>query len=68
MIDKDFNKPIGVFTQSSFIPGTNQAITGNTEGSAVVWEDATTSEGEQQLLSGRCECEVGQVENSSEFM
>lgn len=41
MSDKDFNKPLGVLTQTSFIPATHQAITGNTEGSAVVWEDIT---------------------------
>ena len=35
-----------MLTQSAFIPGTSQAITGNTEGSGIVWEDITApSEG-----------------------
>lgn len=42
--DRDFNKPLGVLTQSVFIPGTQQAITANTEGSAVIWEDLTPAQ------------------------
>ena len=34
-------EPLGVLTQSVFIPGTQLAITANTEGSDVIWEDLT---------------------------
>ena len=35
---QDFNKPVGVLSQSVFIPGSTRALTGTSEGCGVVWE------------------------------
>lgn len=36
---QDFSKPVGSLSQSVFIPGSSQALTGTSEGCGVVWED-----------------------------
>ena len=36
---QDFNKPVGVYSQTVFVPGSTRALTGTSEGCGVVWQD-----------------------------
>lgn len=35
---QDFNRPVGMFSQSLFIPGSSRALTGTSEGCGLIWE------------------------------
>ena len=43
---QDFNRPVGLLSQSCFLPGSpNHCVTGTAEGCCVVWEAVGTHEG-----------------------
>ncbi len=41
---QEFNKTVGVFSQSVFLPGSDRALTGTSEGCGVVWAPKQHSE------------------------
>ena len=43
---KDFNQPVGTFTVSTFVPGTDRALTATDDGVVVVW-DSVAVDGEK---------------------
>ena len=42
LTDKDFNKPVGSYSQSIYHPTTTQALTATSQGNIAVWKTPTT--------------------------
>ena len=38
LTDEDFNKQVGRYSESIFVPGTNRALTATSVGNLVVWQ------------------------------